>query len=273
MNSDKNRATKALEQTKKDNSVSAELINFFKITDPSIIPQLRLDKLGFRFNRSAQLEDEIALNADTAFEYLKEVLKVMMPELDLRTICGDPKLRQKYRLDKLVNTIANSNRAGGFASDILDARWPEAEDTILRHSRSAFAYAANFGFEDWFEEVRDKAEEAIMTDPKAAALYASSFKKGRWPEAEETILTDPVAISYYMSFATGKRWPEGEAVILQKRDIEAIYNVSKHVIKDIWPEGDAIIESGDFTSETNFLMDFHKRQYYAWKDSLTKKDG
>ena len=53
-----------------------------------------------------------------------------------------------------------------YASMVLHARWPEAEETIRQ-------------------------------DPQAAADYAHNVLHARWPEAEGTIRQDPWAAAHY----------------------------------------------------------------------------
>jgi hypothetical protein len=54
-----------------------------------------------------------------------------------------------------------------YASEVLNSRWPEAEDVIKTDPMWAYSYAVKFVQARWPE-----AEDVIKTDPKWARVYA-----------------------------------------------------------------------------------------------------
>ena len=74
--------------------------------------------------------------------------------------------------------------AQAYAYYVINGRWPEAEEYIMKDPDSAYHYALNI-VGRW-----PAAEPYIMQDPRSAYHYASNVIKGRWPEAESLIMRD-----------------------------------------------------------------------------------
>jgi len=79
-----------------------------------------------------------------------------------------------------------------YAIEVLDGRWPEAEEVIATEAYSALMYAG------MILGGRFKlAEETIKKDPISAARYATSILVHKWPEAEPHIKQDVGAWNLY----------------------------------------------------------------------------
>jgi len=87
--------------------------------------------------------------------------------------------------------LTDPGYAYDYAMDVIEGRWPEAEETI---SKSLLACS-----------------------------YAIYIIKGRWPEAEGTIANDPEAAYFYARDIIEDRWPEGEEAISKNKDLWAKY--------------------------------------------------
>jgi hypothetical protein len=110
------------------------------------------------------------MDPKTAYEILRSKVK---PEGDakqalLEVLKTDPKYAYLY------------------ADNVIEGRFPEAEEYIKTGAYWAYFYAKDVIKGRWKE-----AEEYIKKDPHFACNYAEDVIKGRWPEAEEYIKKDP----------------------------------------------------------------------------------
>jgi hypothetical protein len=122
----------------------------------------------------------------------------------------------------------------GYASDVINGRWPAAEPIIANDAFPAFYYAQDVIKGRWPE-----GEPTIAKKPAVAYKYAMSIIKGRWPEAEPYIARHPLAAYVYAQKVIKGRWPEAEAVIATHAN--SAMNYAKAVIKGRWPEAEPII--------------------------------
>jgi guanylate kinase/inosine/xanthosine triphosphate pyrophosphatase family protein len=77
-----------------------------------------------------------------------------------------------------------------------------AMSAIYKDPEAAFEHAVDLGGR--FKE----GEEAILTSPEYAEMYARHILKRRWPRAEAVIATDGHPAVMYAIYVTGKRWTE-----------------------------------------------------------------
>lgn len=98
-----------------------------------------------------------------------------------------------------------------YAKDIIEGRWPEAEEFIKKDPESAYFYAHYAMGERWPE-----AEETIMKDPEWAFQYAKNVIKNRWPEAEGVIKNDAMWSWHYDEYVSNLLL-DGHITDLQKQ--------------------------------------------------------
>lgn len=109
-----------------------------------------------------------------------------------------PSLRMLERYADMSDLLANAPKpmqaswVSWYSTNVLKARWPEAESVILE-------------------------------DGYTAACYAVYAVDGRWPEAESLIATDPVGACVYARYVLGARWPEAEEVMFSNPTVKRVY--------------------------------------------------
>lgn len=141
------------------------------------------------------------------------------------------------KMFKMAETEAMTDpfRAAVYAENVIQDRWPEAEDYIKTDLNAAIYYAAEVIEDRWPE-----AEEYIKTSPYAAAEYASSLLDGPWPEAEPVIMSEPDAAVSYARNTLDRPWPEAEPVIMTSPSAARRY--ARDVLKRRWPEAEHVIK-------------------------------
>jgi hypothetical protein len=80
----------------------------------------------------------------------------------------------------------------GYARDVINGPWEDAELLIAECSTSSLMYAIDV-LHGRFKE----GESTIMTDPGNACEYSVTVIKGRWIEAEPHIMNDEILYRYY----------------------------------------------------------------------------
>ena len=78
-------------------------------------------------------------------------------------------VKRNLQLEKLILAKRNVKYAYGYALNVIQGRWPEAEPYIMK-------------------------------DPEMAYYYALNVIKDRWPEAEPYILKSPYWNDKYLNF-------------------------------------------------------------------------
>ena len=133
--------------------------------------------------------------------------------------------------------IKNQELAYRYAKDVIKGRWPEAEEIISTNPALAYDYAKIVIKGRWPE-----GEQAISKNTQWASQYAKSVIKGRWPEGEQAISTDPyLAYEYARDNNIKGRWPEAEKTI--SKNPEWAYNYAADIIRERWPEAEEAIST------------------------------
>lgn len=151
-----------------------------------------------------------------------------------------------------------------FNEAVYDRKWwlsrPERiiiETSIADDVELSMGYASHVVEDRW-----PKGEPAILTDPDASCKYAMSIIRGRWPEGEAIIATGPDAAFSYAMSVIGGPWPEGEAAIASEPASAVRYVL--YVIKRPWPEAEATIATDERLSAVykEFCGKFYERQAF-----------
>lgn len=130
--------------------------------------------------------------------------------------------------------LKNAESAAGYATEIIRARWPEAESVIAQNPAAILTYNGYFP-----EAITATAQVAAKT-AWGAFTYAGEQKK-RFPEGEAAILADPAYIIRYAKEIIGGRWPEGEVVLRDDASLASAY--AEEVIHGRWPEAEPAIRT------------------------------
>ena len=120
---------------------------------------------------------------------------------------------EDYDLKKLIR---NAKRAGACDDIHLFEKYSTVKEALENvHSltlyKSLVWYAENVIEGRWLE-----AEEFIMKCPHTIFDYARNVIKGRWPEAEETIMGDSFYSWLYTEDVINGRWYEDETSLLDR---------------------------------------------------------
>lgn len=127
-------------------------------------------------------------NPKTIWYYIKNSVKEPWPEAE----------------EILATTMEKPHWAGHrgsfayhYAYEILERRWPEGENRIMKSVDSTIAYAENVIKDRWPE-----AEPFLLNaGPSVVFDYIKAvmprYKLGDWPEAEEVILTSPLVTVHF----------------------------------------------------------------------------
>ena len=134
-----------------------------------------------------------------------------------------------HRVPELeIFLLLNPLAAYYYAEDVIQGRWPEAEEIIKK-----FVPSGTAGY----------------TMSSIACDYARFVIKGRWPEAEEMILKDPDTRFVYCNEVIKGRWPEAEEETKKDKDTEFIYKYALNIIKGRWYEYEKYMTRSDYISE------------------------
>lgn len=103
-----------------------------------------------------------------------------------------PSISDELR-EVLLNYIKlDTDYAFIYAADIMERRWPEAEELHKHDPEFACAYARDVIQGRWVE-----VEEVIIQYPAYVYYYARDVMKARWPEAEDSIKQNSVYWTMY----------------------------------------------------------------------------
>ena len=156
---------------------------------------------------------------------------------------------------KKILANKDSFEAFRYARDVIQRRWPEAEEFIRKRVSHAVWYSEEVIKGRWPE-----AEETISKYSDWAYDYASDVIKGRWPEAEETISKDPDwASRYTKNFINGQR-----SAVLETNYLCDTSQCEYHVVKDYLSKIDWADPANDFP--------IPKRLKHALKSTLKKAE-
>ena len=176
-------------------------------------------------------------------------------------------VKLKYKFIDLLEPITGYSKqndprwAFEYARDIIEGRWPEAEEIIIKsvHRSLSISDLAVKYAQDVIKGRWPEAEEAIIKNVQLAVKYAQNVIKGRWPEAEEAISKDArYAYGYAVMLkrlGIMDRWPEGEEAISKHIELAFLYAID--VIEGRWPEGEkAISRDHEWWIEYNDFIKF-----------------
>jgi hypothetical protein len=181
----------------------------------------------------------------------------------------DRKLKDKFQFhfeesefkDRDNEYISKQKLDGFMKHPILSVIFNEGIPRTMKNPNGAAIYATQFIKGRWPE-----AEPYIMKDPTAAVNYAANVIKGRWPEVEPYIMKDPTTAVFYAANVIKGRWPEAEDIIM--KDIDSASDYSDEVIKGRWKEVEPYIMK-DPKASTYYAINVIKGR---WPDEITK-DG
>lgn len=148
--------------------------------------------------------------------------------------------------------LLNSTTAIRYAKHIKRARWPEAEQMLIKQGDPAMllSYATVVIDDRWPE-----AESIIITNPAVAIRYAHRLLPDRWPEAENTILANSSTLIDYCTTIVGGRWPEGERALIARRDVKGIVAYVVNVLHGKrWREVESILLAGELDICLDYAM-------------------
>lgn len=143
---------------------------------------------GARFPKG---EKEISKSGKSSLEYAKTVIR------------GRFELGEKSILEQ-----CSPEEVCYYSTILMDEKWPEAEEKILKSSSACCDYCCKFQYK-WPE-----AELKIMESPISCVQYAALVIEGKWPEAESIIAQDAQSSIRYAKNIE-ERFEKGEDTIIK----------------------------------------------------------
>lgn len=154
----------------------------------------------------------------------------------IREYCNTVLKSRWYAIEKHINS---PRYIKDYAYHVIDARWPEREEEILKNLDVAYEYCLYVIQERW-KEFEDAVIETDFRNKESIIVnYASRF--GRWIEAEPHIKS-PEYIIRYSTDVIGGRWKDKEPLLVKSPGHALFY--AQEVIKGPFPEAEkSLLES------------------------------
>lgn len=175
------------------------------------------------YGRFPKGEEAIASNGHYSFAYAKSTIRGRFEKGEKAIIEG-----------------CSGQELAYYAKNIMESRWPEAEEKIIKDPAGACDYACDFEFR-WPE-----AEAEIIKNADYSVRYANCVLNGRWPEAEENISKNSNASTKYASNLK-ERFELGEEIIIKDALEGNCWNLKNYLSQVLdgnrWDKLEAAIEN------------------------------